>query len=148
MSTPTPTPTSTFAGEDILSAVQAWWQATPAMTALTSDHLLWAYEAPETTLLPYATVILVSEPVETWTTSYAVYRSTIQVNLHANTTAAARTLAGQIRLGLANQPLVITGQSVMLILPDSSALQIGEGLGPNGQDCWVAIETFAALFTQ
>lgn len=137
-----------YAGTDILSAIQAWWQASPSMTALTSDRNLWAYEAPETTGLPYATVLLVSEPVDTWTTSYPVYRSTIQINLHANTAGAARTLAAQFRSGLENQPLVINGQAVMHILPDSSALQVGEGLGPKGLDCWVAIETFESLFTQ
>jgi hypothetical protein len=45
-------------------------------------------------------------------------------------------------------PLAIDGSAVMHVLPDGSGLEIGEGRGPRGADCWVATETLDIPFTQ
>ena len=63
---------TTYDGINIVAAVQAWWTAQPAMQALTSDGNLWHRTAPEDTALPYATVFLVSEPTEVWTTALSL----------------------------------------------------------------------------
>lgn len=117
------------------------------MQALTSDGKLWHRTAAEDTQLPYATVFLVSEVDETWTTSYAFDRASMQINVHAATDAAARAAAIAIRAAFHGVPLVIAGVNVAHVLPDTHGIEIGEGLGPNGRDCWVAIEVFDIAFS-
>ena len=142
---------TTYDGINVVAAVQAWWTAQPAMQALTSDGNLWHRTAPEDTALPYATVFLVSEPTEVWTTRYPFKRSTIQINLHADTDLAALTIALAVREALKGAPLAINvpyGVSqVCHCLPDGDGLDIGEELGPGGEDCWVAFETFDIPWT-
>ncbi len=133
---------------EIISAIQAWFAATAPVNSLMSTPTLWHKQAPETVLLPYATVFLVSEPVETWTTGFPMLRSTVQVNLHANLPVTARSIGRAFRSNLKGAGLIIGGSSVMHVLPVGSAVDIGEGLGPNAQDCWVAMETFDILWTE
>lgn len=137
----------TYNGTDILSAVAAWWAGTPSVQALTSDGRLWHAVAPEPVPALYATVFLVSEPIEVQTTGYAEYRSTIQLNLHAPTDAQARAMGLAVRAALSGAPLSIGGSPVMHVLPDAPGIAIGEGLGALGRDCWVATETFDVLWT-
>lgn len=137
-----------FEGTDVLAAVEAWWNATAAVYSLTRDHKLWFLEAPENTLLPYATFFLVAQPVETWTTGFAFYRAGIQINLHCNTAARARSLAHQLRVAFKGAPLSVNNQTVCHVLPDGNTIQVGTGLGPGGKDCWVATETFDIPFTE
>lgn len=136
-----------FAGTDVLAAVQAWWQGTPAVQALTSDGRLWHAVASEPVPEAYCTFFLVSEVPEIQTTAYREYRSTIQVNCHAPTDAQARAMGLAIREALIGAPLVIGGQDVMHVLPDTPGIAVGEGLGAGGRDCWIATETFDVLWT-
>lgn len=136
-----------WAGVDVISAVQAWWQGMPAMQALTADGKLWHRVAPEDTPLPYATVFLVSETPEIWTTSYPFERSSVQINCHAATDSAARGLGLAIRAAIRGAPLVVGVQDVCHVLPDGCSIDIGEELGPGGRDCWVATEVFDIPWT-
>ncbi len=138
----------------VLSAVKTWWDATAAAQALTADGKLWLAPAPEDTPLPYATFFLVSQPIETWTTGYPLKRASVQVNLHAATAVEASGMAGALEnlLGKAlgqssGAALVVGGSAVIHVLQDDFLLQQGEGLGPLGSDCWVAIVTFDIPFT-
>jgi hypothetical protein len=139
-----------------LSALQSWWQSTPAARALTADGKLWLKEAPEDTALPYATCFRIAEPVEAWTTATAIVRATVQVNCHAATAAAAEALAESLRSLLtksASQPSgapleVGPGNPAMHALDDDVSLDEGEGLGPGGSDCWVAFFTLEVFYTR
>jgi hypothetical protein len=146
----TPTDPVRYAGADVLAAVQAWWQGTPAVQALTSDGALWHMIASEPVPEAYCTVFLVAEAVEVRTTRYREYRSTVQINCHAPTDAQARSMGLQIREALAGAPLAIgrpLPRDAMHVLPDSPGIAIGEGLGAGGRDCWIATETFDVLWT-
>jgi hypothetical protein len=135
-------------GIDVLSALQAWWQSRADLRALTADGQLHHFEAPENTELPYATFFLVSDPAETQTTGFALYRAAVQVNLHAITDAAAVSLGKAFRQAVRLAPLSVDGSAVLHVLPDGNGLEEGEGLGPNGQDCWIATEMLDIPFTQ
>lgn len=136
-----------FAGADVIAAIQAWWDGTPTVQALVADGRLWHAVAAEPVPPSYATIFLVSETTEVQTTGYREIRSTVQINLHADTDTAARTAAATVRSALLGAPLVIAGQDVMHCLPDFSGIAIGEDLGAGGRDCWVATETFDVLWT-
>ena len=88
-----------------------------------------------------------SEVPETWTTAFPFVRSSVQINLHADTDFDAVTAALAIRAAIKNAPLVIGGQPSMHVLPDGDGIDIGEGLAPKGRDCWVAFETFDIPWT-
>ena len=45
-------------------------------------------------------------------------------------------------------PLTINGSAVMHVLPDGDGIEIGEGLGPGGQDCWIAFQTLDIPYTE
>jgi hypothetical protein len=102
--------------------------------------------------LPYATYFLVSDVIEVRTTGYFQKRATIQVNLHETTAETAKAAQDAFRLLVgtpANQvPLTINGSPVMHQLPDGNSLEIGEGLGPGGQDCWVGIQLVDIPYTE
>jgi hypothetical protein len=137
-----------FDGTDVLNSVQSWWVQMPQAQALTADGLLWYLQAPEATPLPYATFFLVSEIDETWTTGYSVQRASVQVNFHANTASAARAVSKSFRRLIKYAPLHINSDLVMHVLPDGQGLQIGEGLAPDGQDCWMAYSTLDIPWTR
>ena len=65
----------------------------------------------------------------------------------ATKVAQARALGKIVRRLLKKAPLAIDDQPVCHVLPDGSAFQEGEGLGPDGADCWVDLETFDCAFT-
>ena len=141
-------------GRHPLSAFRSLWTQLPDMQALTSDGNLWHKQAPEELDLPYATFFLVSEVPEIWTTAYPWLMATIQVNCHAMTDEAALDMALTIRSALGKSPaqpsgapLIINGAEVTHVLPAGSGIDIGEGLGPRGRDCWVAFETFEIPWT-
>lgn len=133
---------SGWTGTDVISAVQAWWRGTPAVAALVADGRLWHAVAAEPVPESYATVFLVSEVSQAWTTAYPRKLSEVQINLHAPTDTQARAAALAVRAALYNAPLTINGVRVGHVLPDSSGLTIGEELGAGGRDCWIATETF------
>lgn len=137
-----------YDGTDVLAAFVAWWNGTPAATALTTTGVIWHKEAPEGALLPYATFFLVSDTAETQTTGYAQKRAAIQVNLHHNTDAAARAMWIAFRQAVRKAPLTIGGSAVMHCLPDGDGIDIGEGLGPQGQDCWLAFQVLDIPYTE
>lgn len=137
-----------YNGTDVLSALQSWWQYTPAAVALTPGNPLWFKESPEGALLPYATFFLVSDVVEIQTTSYAMKRASIQVNFHHSTDSGARALAEAFRVVVRQAPLSINASPVMHVLPDGDGLDIGEGLGPDGDDCYIAFQTIDCPYTQ
>ncbi len=142
-----------------LSALQAWWLATPAAQALVSDGKLWHREQPEIPgilfAFPYATFFRVAEPVETRTTGFAMVRAQLQVNLHATTGSQAESLAEQLRDLLTKSaaqpsgaPLSIDSSDAMHVLDEDISCDLGEGLGPGGQDCWVGYFTIEVLYTR
>jgi hypothetical protein len=137
-----------FDGFDLLAALQAWWQGQPGMQALTSDGRLWHVEAPEDIRLPYATFFLVSDVAEIWTTAYDWQRCSVQLNFHAPRVADARSMAKAFRVAVKGAPLTIDGSPVAHVLPDGETLEIGEGLGNDGQDCWIAAQVLDVPFTQ
>lgn len=152
---PAVVPPVRWAGPDVVSAVQAWWQGTPAVQALASDGRLWHRVAPEDTQLPYATVFLASESVASWTTGYPAVRATVQVNCHAATDIEARAMGLAVREALGpsraqpqGAPLVVGIREVGHVLPDGDGVDIGEELGPGGEDCWLAFETFEIPWTK
>lgn len=143
-----------FIGSDVIAAVQAWWAGTPAVSSLTPDGKLWHKVRPEGDSMPYATVFLVSEAPEMWTTGYAWSRTSVQINCHADTDIQARTMALAVRAALgktpaqpSGSPLVVGEQDAVHVLPDGDGIDIGDGLGPGGRDCWVAFETFDIPWT-
>lgn len=136
-----------WGGIDVVSAAIAWWLGTPAMVALTSDGRLWHRTAPEDTALPYATIALASERVDTRTTAYPFERSALAISAHAATAAAARALGLSIRRAFRGAPLSIGSSPVCHVLPDGSAVAIGRGLAPGGRDCWITSESFDICWT-
>lgn len=134
-------PGSGYAGADVLEALQNWWLANGS--SYSSDGALWHLEAPETTGLPYVTYYLVSEDCEDNTTGFQAYRSSVQFNAHAATGAAAWALAKALRQAIKGAPLIVGGNAVWHVLPDSMvAPQVGEGRGPDDSDCWIAGAVF------
>lgn len=140
----------------LLAAIQAWWLSSSSAQALAIDGKLWYKERPVTPndQLPYITYFLVSEPVNVWTTGYPQYDATIQINVHDSTAEAAQTGADALVALLsksvgnpAGAPLVINLSPVMHVLQNDYMLTKGEGLGPGGQDCWVAAVTFDIPWT-
>jgi hypothetical protein len=146
---PTPLPI-TYDGVDILVAIETWWNAVASTQGLTADGKIWYLEAPENVAatLPYAVWFLVSDVPETWTTSYAFERVSVQFNFHAATPWAARQLGRQFRQLAKYAPLTVNGVPVAHVLPDGSTLTQGEDLGPGGRDCWIAGEVLDIALTQ
>lgn len=133
-------------GDGVLEALQAWWAATPGVRATTSDGKLWHRTAPEGTPTPYATAFLVAEPADAQTTGYRLWRSAVQVNLHAATDAAARSMGRAVRGLLDRAPLAIGGVRALHVLADSSAVEMADDPGPAGEDVWIDMETFEVLW--
>jgi hypothetical protein len=136
-----------YDGADIMAAITAWWRAHAAVQLISSDKNLWHKTAPEGAELPYSTFFLVHEGPDTYTTAFAFMRSNVQVNCHASTDVEARAAANAIRVALKQAPLSIGGVRVLHVLPDPSGLQVGEGLGPGGKDCWIAFQAFDIAWT-
>lgn len=141
-------------GGDVLAALWSLWQLSPALQALTSDGRLWHKVAPEDTQLPYATFFLISEAPEMWTTAAPWKVSTVQFNLHAATDAEAIAMGLAVRSALGRSPaqpsgapLVIGGSDVVHCIQAGRSVDVGEGLSPEGRDCWVATETFEIPWT-
>jgi hypothetical protein len=136
-----------FVGTDVLAAIYAWWQAHADIQLATSDRRLWHSEAPPNVVLPYSTFFLVREVAEAWTTAYPLMRAGVQVNCHASTDVEARAAAGAIRDALRMAPLVVDGTKVMHVLPDGSGLEKGKEMGPEGEDVWIAWQSFDIAWT-
>ena len=111
--------------QDVVSALQGWWLNQTSLQSLTSDGKLHHLQAPESTLLPYATYFKVSEVVEQWTTAYGQRRSTVQFNLHAQTDVQAQIIADQMAAACA----VACRASALIFLTDVA--------GDKGADCAV-----------
>lgn len=134
-STPT-VPSIGYDGEDVYEALSGWWADHGAGYA--SDGVLYYSQAPEGVELPYATYFGVSEDTEIITTSCQSRRSAVQFNLHATTPAEALSLARSLRIAINQAPLLVSGRRVWHVQPDSlTPPMVGEGLGPDGEDCWV-----------
>lgn len=135
---------------DPLVALQRWWTNTPEAVALTGDGKLWFREGPEEPsgdFVSYATFFLVADLVEIQTTDYAVKRATIQVSFHAATSAEASTMAQRFAKLARTASLEDAGQTAAHCLPDGGGLDLGEGFGPGGSDCWIAYKTLDVLYT-
>jgi hypothetical protein len=142
-----------------LSALQSWWLATPEARALVADGKLWYREQPEAPnvafAMPYATYFRVSESVGNRTTGYAWVDGSVQINLHANTPDAAESLAIALRDLLSQSPanpsgapLAVGPTDVVHVLDEDLSLDVGQGLGPGGQDCWIAAITLDIAYTR
>jgi len=138
----------------VISAVSDWWAATPAAQELTTDGRLWLDQAPEETPLPYATIVGVSEIAEVWTTNYPIVRAVVQIALHGDTAVEAGALLGEVTALLgkssdlpAGAALSVAGSAVMHVIQGDFSVHVGQGLGPDGQDCWVAIQLFDVVYT-
>ena len=127
-----------YDGDDVLSSIQAWWRVNGS--SLTADSMLWHLEAPEDTRLPYCTIYIVAEEADLRTTSlHSAWRSRVQINCHAQTSAASRAMAQTIRSSLNGAPLTINGLAVWHVTPTSLIPpQTGEGRGPDDSDCWIS----------
>jgi hypothetical protein len=142
-------------GDDPITAIQKWWQ-TNSMTlaSFTSDGKLHHLQAPQGVVLPYATYFKVSDPVETFTTGYGFRRALVQINYHAETDIEAQKsadlLADAMRTlaGAGGAILTIYNQQALHVLPHSFSITIGEGLGDNGRDCWLASFELDIAFTK
>ena len=129
----------------LAGAIQTWWQAT--QPGLSADGRVWFKVAPQESALPYATFFQVSDVVGTWTTNYPFKQASVQFNFHAITAAAAEQLGESFRALFRGAPLIVGSGLVCHVLPNGSGIDIGEGLGPNGQDCWIAFELFDIAWT-
>lgn len=136
-----------YEGIDVLSAIETWWDSNEDVQLFSADKHLWHMVAPQGALLPYATFFLVSEMVETWTTAYPFWRDAIQINCHASTDISARAAAMTIRDELKGAILSIDGSNICHCLPTQTGMQIGQKLGPRGEDCWIAFVTFDICWT-
>jgi hypothetical protein len=128
-----------------LAALQTWWGTQTALQGLVMGGKLWHLEAPENAAIePYATYFKVSEPVTTFTTGFAYYTTTFQINVHHWLPLLAEAIAWQIAKALSSlnagggAVLTIHGTSSIHVLPGSFNTQIGEGLGTGGRDCWLS----------
>lgn len=141
---------STAAGQGIhpVGAAVSYWSGRADLRQLVSDGTLWHKSAPEDVSLPYATCFVVSDSVESNTTGFQLKRTSLQINLHAATDLEAMTIALAVRSALTMAPIGINGQAACHVLPDGDGIDVGEGLGPAGRDCWVAVETFDILWTR
>lgn len=125
-----------------------------SLAALFSDGRLHHLQAPENTLLPYGTFFKVSDVVEQFTTAYGLRRATLQINVHAETDSQAQaiadSLADQMRTlgGNAGAKLNIYGSTSLHVLPESFGIEIGEGLAPQGKDCWLCFFEIDVLYTK
>ena len=129
----------------LLGAIQTWFGEQAPLGA--SDGKLWLKVAPQESPLPYLTYFMVSDVPETWTTDYPLKRSKVQVNAHAVTAAEAQALGESFRSIFRGAPLIVGSGTVCHVLPNGSMIDVGEGLGPDGQDCWIASELFDIVWT-
>jgi hypothetical protein len=134
-----------------LQAVQDFWESTTAIQSLVTGGKLWHKSAPENASIePYATFFLVSEVPITFTTAYAYWESTFQINIHHNIPQTAIAIAKQISDALnslkpggvgsvtpGSPQIQVFGQNALSVLPGSFGVDEGEGLGLNGRDCWI-----------
>ena len=120
---------------------------------LTSDGNIYHLQAPEGVLLPYITYFKVSDVVDPFTTGYGYRNTLIQFNCHAATDLQAQSMADQLADAmrtLAGNPgagLIVYGQTVKHVLPQSYSITMGEGLGDNGNDCYLAFFEVVVGFT-
>lgn len=140
--------------QDPISAVQAWWLTQTGLQQLVTGGALWHLEAPEDAAVePYATFFLVSMAPRDWTTGYAIWQAVIQINIHHSLPASAAYLAqafadalNSIRVTELPQ-IFVQGTQAMSVFPESFGIELGEGLGTQGRDCWVAHFTVSLPWT-
>jgi len=131
----------------LLESIAAFWLASPALRAATSDGRLWLDEAPESIDLPYAVIELVQDLPETWTTANIFNRALVSISLYAATAAAAASAMRSVIVpAFTLAPLTVGGEPVMHILPESSGVEISPEFGPRGQDVWAASQRFEVLY--
>jgi hypothetical protein len=134
---------ATVTNYDLITAVQQWWLGQSTLQALFSDSQLHHKSAPEDTLLPYATYFKVSDVAETLNTAGQVRRASVQFSVHAQTDAQAQSIGDAFSDALntikQGAPISINvyGKNAMVSLPGESGINIGEGLAPGAEDCWV-----------
>jgi hypothetical protein len=136
---------ATFAGDDIQSAIAAWWAGQSSLHPLVSDGRIWHVQASEGVPLPYLTYFVVSESERPGrTTGYYHLDALVQISAHAETDVAAAAIRDAVRDAIEDARLVVEGSPVMWCLPGDQRLMIGDGKGPDGTDCWIgAVEVSA-----
>lgn len=133
-----PDPTR-YDGTTALAALAAWWVAQSGLKALVSDGRLHHAEAPETTDEPYATCLLVAETERDGrTTDGLILDSLVQISVHAETDAQAVDIVQAVRQAVKTARLSVRGRAVQHVLAGGQTTGLGEGLGLDGRDCWVA----------
>lgn len=124
----------------------AYFAAQDALVAAVSGGVMYAVEAPQGTMLPYAEYFEVSD---TWqqTTGPFVATVTIQVSCHAADADAAKAL-GQLFVNAFHKATLPTIDGVVPshCLRTSGLLTKAEGKGPQGEDCWVQTHDFVILY--
>ena len=87
------------------------------------------------------------------TTGYFLWEATIQFNIHHNLAGTALYVATQFMDALnsirstAAPQIFVQGTQAIQVLPESLGIELGDGLGQNGRDCWIAHFTISLPWT-
>lgn len=125
-----------------------------SLLGLLSDGQIHHVTAPEETLLPYATFFEVSDVPVARTTVGLLRQATLQINVHASTDSQARSIADQLATAMDTilsgglVPILIYGRNALHSLAGEFGIEQGEGLGPDGQDCWICHFTLDIPYTK
>jgi len=135
-------------GNDVWEAIEAYFAARADLKALLSDGKLWLDEAPQGTVLPYATFTRVSEVMEDRTTAFRKFRAIVQFSLHHWTPKRAKDLCYAFETAFTGAPLVAFNTPVLHCLPGNPLSALGEGKGDRGRDCRIEMIEFEILYTK
>jgi hypothetical protein len=129
----------------VLEAVHAWFAEQTSLQALLSTPKLWEWEAPEGTLLPYATIFEVSDVSELTTGDPLLERVAVQISLHDRTGGRAKALGNAFKSALHKAPLTVMGRPVAHCLYENGLLTKAEGKAPGGKDCHMQMLEFEIM---
>lgn len=138
---------ATFDGPDVISAIYAWWTSPGRASLEGTTNQFWHVLASIGTPMPYTTFFLVSEVVDTDTTSFAFWRSTVQFNFHAAVDDEAVAAGDAFRAALEGAPLSIGGNPALHVLATRNGIEMSDEVGDGGAEVWVDFEVFEVAWT-
>ncbi len=120
--------------ETELEALYALYRATPELVTACADRW-YLDEAPEGTVLPYVTVMLVGRTPTPTTGALRTNLSLVQVSIHDRLPSGCEAIARRIRAAFDGTALAIGGPPTGHCFLSAEGLTKAEGKGPGGKDC-------------
>lgn len=129
-----------------LEAIYGLYLATPALASACGGRFF-LDEAPEGTVLPYVTFMLVGRTPEPTTGDLETTLSLVQFSIHDRLPSGCEAIAKVLRATFQKAALAIGGPATGHCLRSAEGLTKAEGKGPGGKDCRVHTIDFEIWFS-